>query len=505
MSETPTPPDHAAVKAELADTVLNTETLRDSEELADLQNQESIVTNITHLRGLLTAETDEENVELEQTALREAITAVAANHEGVSEMLIMMWINGEDIATSLEGLQERGVGTYQELLADEESIETIQRIGVDLGLDLGDMGENEDGVDGEYGARTRAAWEQVQQALVDAGYNLGEFGANNDGVDGAVGEVTMNVLLQAARGVAPDDVVDAAAAEAEGDDLAAEARLQREASFASIGEGAEADTAISEEHLDHYGENLASNTFGLFSYDPETNLLTERFGNNTLPLSQVIGSNYADADLPAAEERMMTFAVTQMQTLFNELGVEGDMVDGEIVIQHEGRTLTLNEAIANGGDDPVAYISDWLEDDHEETEIPAEHLTPLINRVQATSGVREVTENNTIVLFDGSEISLENVYAGIEGDITDYTPLENLNIALSQAAEPLTEALEMRFSPDRRNETFFSPAQFNKDDQFVFQLSELQAGELDPNFSGTRHPEAGAILQQALDVMGAAD
>lgn len=496
MSETPSI-DHAAVQQTLVEKMAAKDVLQtDNSEVRALAAFEG---NTQAIRQILTHEAGEdetgetlEEFNAERAALNEAITETAEAHEGVTPTLIRMWIHGEDITTSLEGLGD--ADTYAEILDSPEATQIIQRIARQLELDIGDSGDAEDRVDGNYGTLTREAVEDIQDALIQAGLlpeNMEDGGSNKDGL---FGRRTLAALREAVSTEEAEEVV-----------TAAEERLQREASFASIGEGAEAGTAISEEHLDQYGENLASNTFGLFSYDPETNLLTERFGNNTLPLSEVIGSNYADADLPAAEERMMTFAVTQMQTLFNELGVEGDMVDGEIVIQHEGRTLTLNEAIANGGDDPVAYISDWLEDDHEETEIPAEHLTPLINRVQATSGVREVTENNTIVLFDGSEISLENVYAGIEGDITDYTPLENLNIALSEAAEPLTEALEMRFSPDRRNETFFSPAQFNKDDQFVFQLSELQAGELDPNFSGTRHPEAGAILQQALDVMGAAD
>lgn len=530
MSETPTPPDHTAVKTELAAAVLNHEALKDNDELdASLRTQEAIAGDVTHLRTFLVGQEGEESdeLQLEQAALREAVTAVATNHEGVSETLIMLWINGEEIGNQMVGLHENGIRTYADLLEDEDSIRTIQRIGVELGLDLGETGESGDGVDGSYGARTREAWAQVQQALVDAGYNLGEFRENNDGVDGAVGQVTMNVLLQAARGVAPDDVVDAAVEAAEDGDetdapLPGHVYSEAEAAAAApevsplpvARPGSAEETApeavvgdaMPENMIDSLSGGLAADQDGI-EFDHNTNLFTHHLTGATITATEIIGTNEGEVEAQEARTNLESFNQEQLQAFAEENNLTYS--EGRFYFPERtgyDRVVNMTELLA--ADDPAAYLADQGADPVNEESIPLHDLQPLMQRVSRTDGVQAINANSdgyNVVLFDGSEVDLAEIYQDYGGgQITLLTRFEILQNHVNQATESVADTHDLDFRPEVTDPAF-RPAQFSRDGQVVFRLSELDNGAINESLPLRRHSEAGEILQQVLDGLPSSD
>lgn len=520
MPETPTSPDHEAVKTELAENILSNEQFSENAELDDdIRNREAIAGNLTHLRRFLVASEGEDPAEVaaEQTALREAVAEVAENHEGVSETLIMLWINGGEISDQMVDLHERGVRTYADLLEDEDAVSTIQRIGVELGLDLGDTGEEGDGVDGNYGAKTRAAWAQVQEALVEAGYDLGEFGENNDGVDGAVGEVTMNILMNAAQSVAPDEVVEDAIAEAADPDREG-AAAERETQFDAIRGEAEDGAEISADHLNEYAANLARGFEGV-QYDEENQVFTHILTDETLPASEVISGTYGDIDRGAMNTAVGEYNTAQINAFADEQGVEVVDHEGSPHFEHEGRMMSVNDILSDQM--PLDRFERWqsgqiegveaiVDEDYEETEIPAAQLRNLTDRVLRTDGVRGVEASGdgyTVRLFDGSEVSLDSIYANVGED--GHNPLmrlETLENSITTAANRIAEDHGLDFSPENRTGLSFQPAQFMVGDEFAFRLSEIDAGDLDENIgSNLRHDGAEAVFAEIINGISGSD
>ena len=66
----------------------------------------------------------------------------------------------------------------------KDKIKKIQQFLVDKGFDLGDFGENEDGVDGDYGNLTKKAVEKFQR----------EKGFKEEDIDGKVGPDTAKAM-----------------------------------------------------------------------------------------------------------------------------------------------------------------------------------------------------------------------------------------------------------------------------------------------------------------------
>ena len=351
MSETP---NHEAVKADLVQRVEAHEGLEVSEELEAAHQTELAEGNITHLRSFLTGQEgeDAETVAAEQTALRAAVTEVAEAHEGVSETLIMMWINGQEISDQMVGLHERGIRTFRDLRDDPDAVRTIQQIGIELGLDLGEEGGN-----GDYNEATEEAMRQLQAALVEAGYDLGEFGPNNDGIDGAIGQVSMNIMMNAARSVAPDAVVDDAIAEVAFEDRSVERRTNE---FNAIGVEGETSTPrtgeISAEHINEYATVLARGIEGV-QYDSENQTFTHTLTDETLPVADVVSGNYEDVDRSAMQASLAEFSSAQVNAFAEAQGVEVVDHEGSPHFEQEGRMMSVNDILSD--QEPLRMFEQW--------------------------------------------------------------------------------------------------------------------------------------------------
>lgn len=113
-------------------------------------------------------EADRQNYE----SLRRAAYEAAESMEGVSGMDIMAWINGPSLATSMATLNrlypEGDRIRFSQLRQNSEAVMAIQSIARDMGLEIGvgqGWGENNDGVDGDYGGMTFRAVMAIQQRL----------------------------------------------------------------------------------------------------------------------------------------------------------------------------------------------------------------------------------------------------------------------------------------------------------------------------------------------------
>tara|TARA_R100001463_G_scaffold126770_2_gene184595 strand:- start:6042 stop:8213 length:2172 start_codon:yes stop_codon:yes gene_type:complete len=62
------------------------------------------------------------------------------------------------------------------LLTDEMDARTRQQLMVDAGLDIGSSGENKDGVDGDFGAKSEAAWKEYTSMVEGGDYTTGADG-----------------------------------------------------------------------------------------------------------------------------------------------------------------------------------------------------------------------------------------------------------------------------------------------------------------------------------------
>lgn len=518
MSESPTP-DHAAVKNTLAEKIEANDDLKKSEELAEIKTKGSIAENVQALRSLLVAgkETDgseekAEEVEAEKAALKAAITETAAEHkdQGVTETLIMIWINGGDIATQLEALDTKGIKTYKDLKNDPEAIKVIQRIGVSLGLDLGEYGDNKDGADGNYGGKTVDAWAQVQAALKGAGYDLGEFGAANDGVDGKVGKTTLNILMQAAKGVAPADVVEAAAEEAKSPEaILAGARTEMRppagrGDFAPddfIGPPAPATvkpaTEVGPEVSDKARNEITAfvdtklpglkvegdNLKHFAGADP---LISQYIGADGNPVFTKLEADYHKENKEFAAENDVAY--TQNHAPTNEAGFE-----------HDGRFVLLQEVAT--AEDPKGFIQEHLKDVSATPGIPAEKLAPLMQQVVSISGVKSIesADNYTVVLFNGDKVPLGEVYQASGRDLDPLQRHQFLRNKINTAAKTLATSKGLIFVPEITAPAYV-PAQFQQDAKMIFTLSELTKGELNASvLPALDHPERETIFKQALD------
>lgn len=450
----------------------------------------------------------------EQTALRAAVTEVAEAHEGVSETLIMMWINGEEISDQMVGLHERGVRTFRDLRDDPDAVRTIQQIGVDLGLDLG-----EEGVNGDYNEATEEAMRQLQSALVEAGYDLGEFGPNNDGIDGAIGQVSMNIMMNAARSVAPDAVVEDAIAEVTFEDRSVERRTNEFIAIGVDGEG-EALTPregeISAEHIGEYASVLARGMEGV-QYDSENQTFTHTLTDETLPVADVVSGNYEDVNRADMQNSLAVFSSAQIDTFAEAQGVtlvehegsqhfkDGDdrMMSVQDILSDQ-RPLEMFEQWKSGAIEGVAVAADpdEIDEDYEETEIPATALDTLLTRVRGLPGVKRVEGRGAgyfVELFDGTEVNLDTVYAA---GIAEPSNPTFLSAQIDARAEVFagTADLNLTYVPTSLD---VSTAHFQRAGTQVFTLNEVTNGALDDNAkTGTPKEEGRAgVLQEALAAM----
>ena len=188
------------VQTTLAKKIENQEALKNAEELKDVALAEG---NIQVLKSILTREEGEDEAEhaAEQAALKTAIeeTAVAHEAEGVTPTLIRMWIYGEDIDNSLDALGELSVDSYSSILSSPEATQIVQKIARQLEIDIGDGGDNEDGVDGKYGALTTEAVGKIQEALIKAGLLPATMENGNSNQDGKFGKRTLAALRGAVK------------------------------------------------------------------------------------------------------------------------------------------------------------------------------------------------------------------------------------------------------------------------------------------------------------------
>lgn len=427
----------------------------------------------------------------------------------MSETLIMLWINGEEIQDQMVRLHQNGVRTYTELLEDEEAISTIQRIGVELGLDLGETGENGDGIDGNYGEKTRDAWRQVQQALVEAGYNLGEFGENNDGVDGAVGEVTMNILMNAAQSTAPgDEVVEDAIAQAADPDREG-AATERQTQFDAIRGDAEDGAEISAEHLNEYATNLTQGFEGV-QYDGENQEFTHILTDEPLPVGEVISGTYGEVDRSAMNDVVDAFDTAQISSFAGAEGVEVTDVEGVSSFEYEERTIPVQDILSEQR--PLEAFAEWKASEAEVSDEDGEFLnadkrTEISTILPQIAGVEADTINfeaGTVALFNGETVKLTE--ANLDG--TSVTPERSypaLRHQIQQAAEATIEGSPFSFEPggeDQRAE----PSHFtNAEGQIMFTLEELTAGEIDEdmpyteNLSPDRSANLAAFISRVLN------
>ncbi len=144
-----------------------------------------------------------EEFNLEKEALDQAVLETATEHadEGITPEIIKIWIHGKSIDASLSALDSLEAETYSDIFTDPAATKVVQHIMISLGLDIGKTGDNENGVDGDYGGLTKASVLKIQQTLIQAGY-LPETTKNSHGewvknADGAFGPLTIKALKEA--------------------------------------------------------------------------------------------------------------------------------------------------------------------------------------------------------------------------------------------------------------------------------------------------------------------
>ncbi len=290
------------VQTTLAKKIENQEALKNAEELKDVALAEG---NIQVLKSILTREEGEDEAEhaAEQAALKTAIeeTAVAHEAEGVTPTLIRMWIYGEDIDNSLDALGELSVDSYSSILSSPEATQIVQKIARQLEIDIGDGGDNEDGVDGKYGALTTEAVGKIQEALIKAGLLPATMENGNSNQDGKFGKRTLAALRGAVKTEEAAEAVKAVA-----DVTPAEGPVVAPAPVDGPAPGV--DVTPKDPRIEAFGESLADDIKGIEYVDGQfVHLLGEtEAGTNVYGPNGEADTADARTQLEAFNNRVLT-------------------------------------------------------------------------------------------------------------------------------------------------------------------------------------------------------
>jgi len=484
--------NQADVQRTLAEKIENQEALQNSTELRDIALAEG---SIQVLRQIINREDGEDESEhaAEQAALSTAIeeTATAHEAEGVTPTLIRMWIHGEEIGNSLDELGELNVESYAQILASPEATEIVQNIARQLEIEIGDGGENEDGVDGKYGALTAEAVGKIQEALIKAGLlpeNM-ENGSRNQ--DGKFGKRTLAALRSAVTTEAAAEAVDEAAAAAPVDGAAP-------AVVDGPAVAVETTPETPEEEITMFVERLPGMSI-------EGQNMRHFNDSEPIPISDYIVDGTADLTglTTSYHEANQAFATSN--------GVEYRQSAGETDsgFDFEDRSVSVEDLLNSPdieGNTPAERLENWknTEDvaDPESGEIPANHIGIIRQQVGNIIGVKSVGENdsqNTVTLFDGSTMDLNEIYESTGGDISALQRYALVRDRINQSAEEVATRQGLTFTPEV-TDPFFRPAEFLQDGEAIFYLKELTDQSLDSNLTALiNNPDRESIFQEALD------